>query len=375
MTQADSKSSSGQEQQQNTQTAPNFSPYSQDFEDDTINLYELWITLWNRKLLIIAVTVVTAIGSIIYALRQQQIYKAEAMLLQPKAKHIYSMIENLNSGKENSNQDGFPASFIFSKFKQNVNSRSLHKKFIQEKGLMEILTPDRTTETRDEDIYEKFAKLIKLVEKDGIASLSIELHDAEIAAQWVNDLVEFVNIETVNMLVEELQSSISNQTRKIEYSIASKRQMAKQRREDMIIQYQEAASIAQKLGVMDRVNSTNIVQNNQLNISTSNIPLYFRGYMALTTEISFLKSRDTDDPFISGLRDLQENLTLLRSIKFDQEKMSAVYIDQEAYPRKSPFKPDRRLIVSLSTVVGLFSGIFLAFFINFVQNQRKKYSE
>ena len=151
--------------------------------------------------------------------------------------------------------------------------------------------------------------------------------------------------------------------------------MAKQRREDTITQFEEAALIAQKLGVMDRVDSTNIVQNNQLNITTSNIPLYFRGYRALNAEIAFLNNRISDDPFIKGLRDLQEQLALLRSIKFDQEKMSAVYIDQEAYPSKSPIKPNRRLIVSLSTVVGLFSGIFLAFFIEFVQDQRKKYSE
>jgi len=32
------------------------------------------------------------------------------------------------------------------------------------------------------------------------------------------------------------------------------------------------------------------------------------------------------------------------------------------------------LIVSLATVVGLFLGIFLVFFIEFVQNQRKMHS-
>ena len=176
-------------------------------------------------------------------------------------------------------------------------------------------------------------------------------------------------------MVEDSQNSIANKIRDIEYTISSKRQMAKQRREDLIIQYQEAASIAQQLGVMDRVDSTNIVQNNQLNITTSNIPLYFRGYMALNTEILSLKSRESDDPFISELRDLQERLTLLRSVKFDKEKLSAIYIDQAAYPLKNPIKPNRRLIVSLATVVGLFSGIFLTFLIEFVQNQRKKHSE
>ena len=63
------------------------------------------------------------------------------------------------------------------------------------------------------------------------------------------------------------------------------------------------------------------------------------------------------------------------TINFDEEKLHAVTIDQAAYPQKFAIRPNRRLIVSLATVVGLFSGIFLAFFIEFVQNQRKMHSE
>ena len=39
---------------------------------------------------------------------------------------------------------------------------TLQKKFIKEKGLMELLAPDRTQETRDEDIYEGFANMFKI---------------------------------------------------------------------------------------------------------------------------------------------------------------------------------------------------------------------
>ena len=177
-------------------------------------------------------------------------------------------------------------------------------------------------------------------------------------------------------LVEDSKNSIANQIRDIEYTIASKRQMAKQRREDQIVRYHEAAIIADSLGIKRRVDATNIIQNTQMNvdIATATTPLYYLGFDALSIEITILKNRKSDDPFISGLRDLQEQLALLRSIKFDQEKMTAVHIDQAAYPPNSPIKPNRRLIVSLATVVGLFSGIFLAFLITFVQNQRKKHS-
>ena len=224
-----------------------------------------------------------------------------------------------------------------------------------------------------EDIYEVFAKMLK-IEDRGSTSISIELHDAEVAAQWVNDYIKFIDTETITLLVENMRNSITNRIRDIEYTIGSKRQMAKQRREDQIQQFQEASTIAVKLGVKDRVDATNVVQNNQLNSSTSTTPLYYRGSRALNAEIAILLNRKSDDPFIIGLRDLQENLALLRSIKIEDEGLHAVSIDQAAYPPKNRIKPNRSLIVSLGTVVGLFLGIFLVFFVSFIQNQKEAHS-
>ena len=381
MPQADPKSSSGQEQQQTAQTVPNPSPYPQHFEEDTIDLYELWITLWNRKWLVIAVTVVAAMGSIVYAQQLQRVYKAEALLLPPKAKYFMSI--NVSGITETNILDTgikldseFKSEQVFKEFKQNLKSRSIQKKFIQRYGLMELLAADRNPETRDEDIYERFAAMFELGVSNGFTYLSIELYDAELATQWVNDFIEFVDKETVAMLIVNLQNLIENQSKRIEYSIGSKRQMAKQRREDQIVRYLEAAEIAKNLGIRRRVDATNIIQNTQMNvdIATATTPLYYLGYEALMTEIGILRNRKSDDPFIAGLRDLQEMLAMLNAIEIDQEKMRAVNIDQSAFPTSGYIKPNRRLTVSIATVVGLFSGIFLAFCIEFVQNQRKKHS-
>ena len=126
--------------------------------------------------------------------------------------------------------------------------------------------------------------------------------------------------------------------------------------------------------VTDTTEDESGISSGSSNIITT-VPLYFLGYEALMTEMNVLRSRKSDDPFISGLRDLEEQHRLLRSIKLDQEKMSAVYIDQAAYTPGNPIKRDSSWSVSLATVVGFFSGIFLALFIEFVQNQRKNHSE
>ena len=98
------------------------------------------------------------------------------------------------------------------------------------------------------------------------------------------------------------------------------------------------------------------------------------GLRDLQEELARLNAIKSDDPFIDGLRDLQENLALLRQIRIEDEGLHAVTIDQAAYPPNNRIKPNRRLIVSLGTVVGLFFGIFLVFFVSFIQNQKEAHS-
>lgn len=381
MPQADSKNSSEQEQQRNSQTVAYSTSYAQQIEDDTIDFYEICLVLWKRKWIVIAVTILAAISSVFYALQQQHIYKAKALILPPETKDILSMsvlvLQQTRGGKTFKNNGlNITSDSVFKKFIKNLKSRNLHKKFIYEYNLMELLAPVRTPETRNEEIYSGFSRLIKIKEKEGISSISIESQNAEIAAQWINDLIEFVDKETVNMLVDDLRNSIENQIREVEYKISSKRQMAKQRREDQIQRYSEAAKIAEELGIKRRVDATNIIQNTQMNvdIATATTPLYYLGHEALESEISVLRKRSSDDPFIKGLRDLQEQLVLLNSIKYDKENMTSVQIDQAAYPPNIPIRPSRKKIVLISTLVGVFSGIFLVFLIEFVGNQRKKHS-
>ncbi len=380
MQQAGSKSSSIQEHKQAVQ----IDPFPRQFEDDTIDFYAIWTTLWKNKVLIILLTIVAASCSILYALQKEPIFKAETLLLKPKAKNIQSLnvlgiLNSLDFEKTSGLiqiSDKITSDDVFTRFKQNLKSRTVHKKFIKEQGLMEVLNPSRNTQTSDLEIFRGFAALINIDEVNEITSFSIELNDAEVASQLVNKLTEFVDKETIHQFVQDKENEIENQIIEIEYNIRSKRLMAEKRREDQIIRYTENAQIAKELGMIERVDATSMIQTTQMNvdIATATTPLYYLGYEALMTEINVLRNRKSDDPFISGLRDLQEQLAMLRTIKFNKERMRSVHVDQAAYTPKNPISPNRRLIVSFGTLIGLFSGLFLAFFIEFVRVQREKHS-
>lgn len=109
-----------------------------------------------------------------------------------------------------------------------------------------------------------------------------------------------------------------------------------------------------------------------ISVNTASTPLYHRGTRALQAEIAVLQNRKSDDAFISGLRDLQEELSRLRSIRIEEADINTMTVDQAAYPPTSRIKPKRKQIVVLGAVLGLMLGIFAAFFISFLENQRKE---
>ncbi|MCS6209221.1 Wzz/FepE/Etk N-terminal domain-containing protein [Shewanella baltica] len=70
----------------NTQITQNSNAYKTDAQfpqttsDDEIDLRELFSVIWQGKWLIIAITTVFAIGAVIFAIKQPNIYKSEALL-------------------------------------------------------------------------------------------------------------------------------------------------------------------------------------------------------------------------------------------------------------------------------------------------------
>lgn len=64
-------------------TSPNYLAYPPQpvaMADDEIDLRELFIALWKGKWIIIATTFIFAVGAVLYALSQPNIYKADALL-------------------------------------------------------------------------------------------------------------------------------------------------------------------------------------------------------------------------------------------------------------------------------------------------------
>ena len=231
----------------------------------------------------------------------------------------------------------------------------------------------------DAEILNNFHSMIKIKDAE-FFSVSIESHDPVFSAKIINDFIDFVNIETVKNQKLITQRKINEAILDIDYAISSKRKMAKKRRRDQILRFQEAKIIAKSLGFERRVDATNIIQSTSkasTDITAATTPLYYIGTQALNAEISILKNRVSDDPFIPGLRDLQDRIGFLKTIDLEKLNLDAVLIDQKAYAPKLPIRPNRKLIILSGTTMGLFFGLILTTIITIIKKNyeyRKKYN-
>jgi uncharacterized protein involved in exopolysaccharide biosynthesis len=213
--------------------------YQQDSEftsrpvaDDEIDLRELFAVIWHGKYLIIAITALFAIGAVIFAIKQPNIYKSEALLAPASAEQgggglaalagqfggLASMAGiNLGGGGgadktqmaiEVIKSRQFTSDFIqkhnilpdlMAEPKWNLADNTLAYNdelynLAENKWLREVKAPFKP-EPSMQEAYKVFSKVIGVnAAKDtGMVTVSVEHVSPAIAQQWVTWLVQDIN--------------------------------------------------------------------------------------------------------------------------------------------------------------------------------------
>lgn len=214
--------------------------------DDEIDLAELWRAIWTGKWLIIAITAVFAVASVFYALSLPNVYKSEALLAPAEQESgglggMASQLGGLASlaGVNLGGGGGIDKTALALEI---MKSRVFVSQFIEQHQLLVPLMASKgwnrdTNELIfDEKVYDKatskwvrevkppfkaqpsaqeaykeFQKLVNASQDktSSMISISIEHHSPEIAKQWVNWLIDAINLEMKNRDLSGAQKSIS----------------------------------------------------------------------------------------------------------------------------------------------------------------------
>lgn len=240
-------------------TSPNYLAYPPQpvaMADDEIDLRELFIALWKGKWIIIATTFIFAVGAVLYALSQPNIYKADALLAPAESSGSGGLakmagqlgglatLAGVNLGSGESSQTELAA--------QVMKSRQFIQHFIEKYELLvplmagkewdlssnqliinnELYDEQTRTWLREpqglrgakptaQEAHETFIKEILTVSTDktsGLYTVSVSHYSPFIAQQWATWLVAEINqvmrertiaetTQNLNYLQEQLQKT------------------------------------------------------------------------------------------------------------------------------------------------------------------------
>ena len=373
--------------------------YLSPYEDDTIDLFELFLTIWNWKWLILIIFILGTVGSYGVTSILPKTYEASVLFFTEdenalkrvvsNPKLIYEIVKNenltdiiLKGSTIDKNQDtGLTPEEQATAILLGKNTLSFNKKGY---------------DFNSSESSKYFEGDIRLNSLPDFSIFKIQ-HSNPQSAQYLSNLLpELLNQYSVN----------SEQEFYIKERLKLQKQLGDIRdsQEKILL---EITNLTQKgvttVNLVEGGSDINIMTQLKLRLGEklADKALAFASneqerYQKLNKEIealqneiflqeNLIKESETHGVKIRGKQKIFENLVYQESKileinqKIEQKltdlKNRRVEILSSATLPESPIKPKTRLIVALSAVVSLFVGIFLVFVIEFIKNAKSRLKE
>ena len=203
---------------------------------------------------------------------------------------------------------------IFEQVKRNINNYAMQRYFLQFDKLIKKNVLESGVEMENKQLYKLFRNSLRLgenkVKNEGHYIIYFEWFDQEQIAGILNRYISFISDQTKLAIINEIEGDLKHKRDVLKKDIAAKRAMAFQRRNDNLIRLRESLTIANELNIKDSLASHQVITNVSTFSETQEAhDLKFNlDTRVLKAQIRTLENRKTDDPFISGIRVLQEQV-------------------------------------------------------------------
>ena len=373
-------------------------------EEKEFNLWRLLEVIAHRmKFIVIFVLTVAALSAIISLLLPRW-YKASALILPPKEDNMRLGASGLEDMISLTAGLTLPTratpSDIYARI---LRSRNMSDRVIEANKLRDYYDISSTA-----DLLEKISEFAAFrVTEEGLLEITYVDKDPKMAAAVANSFVEELDImsrELSSSRAKTTREFIGNRLAEVLRDLDSSRAalnefQQKYKAVDLDRQTQLAieSAVSLKVSLAENEIDLRIKEKNLSPTHPDVITLHRKvdeiksqiksleegvengSYLSLpVSEVPFLKSRLAE---LTGKVKVSENLYEILSQQFEQAKIQekmdtpVISILDRAYPPEIPFRPQKRIIVMVSTGSALIVSIFLALFMHYISGLEKNSPE
>ena len=316
--------------------------------NDEINLIALFKIIWDGKIKILLITIISLLVGFGYD------YKI------PKNYLISLSVDKSNDSRL------IQLEYIRKILKRPIPSDKLIyiDKFIYElKDYEEFLFNLKKTKKVEDYISKfkiedqekklfKYARLLKIVapvEDEENYIINFIWHDPEEAKKILQD--------TLNLTSKNLNENFNNELKQY---LESEKKLILNKDRNRLNYLNEQSSIAKELNIVNnQLDNSNLSQSTvSLSINTADIAYYLRGYKAIDKEIELIKNR------------AYPNFKFVEQEINEIKNMEIKFIDYNIYLMQiKSLKKPKKLILQISILSGMIVGLFFVFISNVFQSQ------
>ncbi len=325
-----------------------------------ISLVELFGGLWQQKWLVFGVTIAVTLCALVYSLVLTPIYESKARTIPPRAADVAP----LNLGRDQAGLSELDAEEVYELFSRNLRAENTRRKFFVE-YYRPFWAQQGSTASRDE-LVQRMRKDVVIHRPDErnnpfMMEVIVRSNNAEIAAEWNNVFVQLAGDAALRDLQASTELQVSNEKTVLDRRIEVLRELATTHREDRIARLQDALVVAEAVGAeAPQVVAGRTAADEDLARMIDGSLSYMRGSRAIKAELQLLQARENDDPYITELRDLQQQRNLLDLVEPAPENAALFTLDQAAEVPDGPIRPRKTLIATLGFLLGGILGLALA---------------
>jgi len=373
--------------------------------EEEINLLDYWRVVRKRWKLIGVIFFTTVAAAVVVSLIMTPIYQAKTtiMPIESSRGQLSATLQSLGSlpfvGGMLPSIGGASANKLVTVLK----SRTAAEEVIQALGLIKVLFEEERDEPPTlQDAVKSLYNITDITDdKKGLISIAVEYKDPHIAAgianQYTIALQRFLNENTLSMakrnriFIEDQLTKVKEELRHAED--AMKNFQTNKKIVAMDAQTEAAIKALAELKAMITAKEVELGVLRQFATSSNPDVLSIKDELReLKKQLAMLESNDTNPnadvlPSLSEAPELGLQYIRLKRKALTQEKVFELLTQQyemakieeakeditfqvidRAIPPEKRVKPKRKLIVMLAGVVSLFAGVFVVFFLEYLEN-------